>query len=442
MPALAMNPQVTMIRLSLILMVVAGSAWAPVIAAQDNGIEAGINLSIRANQELWTGQQVTVNLDLKTTGLNFSNTHFSLPEVSGAFLMQTDSTTVKLTETINGQSWQIIRYPLALYPQQAGELEIPTIAVRFSSAASFASKAQAFEFHTRPLRLTIKSPPGIRKGDLVVSTRSFELEYSWQPESEFAQAGDAFTLTVIRHAADISSMLLPPLPVFRTEGLAAYPQAPEITDKSSRGELTGERIDTTIWVAEDPGSYEIPGIRFQWWDPQALELKQRIIPGRRLDISPLRKNPAPVQSAAAPRHPDRILYLWLLLSGFVLMFGVFLWRNHQRGLSARATTEKSAFAALLRACKSNQPAGVYAAVSTWVSLQPVAGSPPVTLEEFSSMAGDPELTFALTQLQEALVKADNDWQGNKLKKRLQAVRRRILRQAGSQRNAVLPTLNP
>ena len=74
-----------------------------------------------------------------------------------------------------------MRYPLALYPQTAGQLEIPPINVRFTTAAGFGSEEKAFEFQTEPLDLTVNLPPGAKPGDLVVTTTSFELDHDWQP---------------------------------------------------------------------------------------------------------------------------------------------------------------------------------------------------------------------------------------------------------------------
>ena len=64
------------------------------VAAQANDVQADVAISIQQSDDIWAGQQVTLNLDLKTTGFSFSNTHFNLPEVSNAFLMQPDSTTI------------------------------------------------------------------------------------------------------------------------------------------------------------------------------------------------------------------------------------------------------------------------------------------------------------------------------------------------------------
>jgi hypothetical protein len=221
------------------------------LPAQDDEVKAGVDISIEQDREVWAGQQITLNLDLKTNGFSFSNIHFNLPEVSGAFLMQTDTTTIKLTRKIDGRDWQIIRYPLALYPQTADRLQIPPIDVRFTTSARFGSEEKAFEFKTDPLELTVNLPPGAKPGELIVTTTSFELEHDWQPATGAANIGDAVTLTVNRRAGDISAMLLPPLPVFQADGLAAYPQAPDVSDKTDRGDLTGtyrERLGLQIQI--------------------------------------------------------------------------------------------------------------------------------------------------------------------------------------------------
>ena len=171
----------------------------------DEGLEAMLRVSVNQQTAIWMGQQVTINLDLVTNGVRFSDTQFSPPAIQGAFLMQVDSTTIKLNERNNGQNWQILRYPLALYPQKSGQLEIPSFSVRFSTSASFTGSATAFSLRTEPLILDIRIPDGVKEGDMVISTSSFELDYSWRPDTTSASTGDAFTLTITRTAADISA---------------------------------------------------------------------------------------------------------------------------------------------------------------------------------------------------------------------------------------------
>lgn len=408
------------------------------VAAQDTDVKASVAISVQQDQVIWAGQQVTLNLDLKTSGFSFSNSHFNLPEVSGAFLLQTDTTTIKFTENIDGESWQIIRYPLALYPQKAGLLEVPSINVRFSTSAGFGSTEKDFEFQTEPMKLTIKLPPGVKDGDLVVTTTDFELDYDWQPASATVHTGDALTLRVRRRAKDISAMLLPPLPVFRTDGLATYPQAPDISDKTNRGDLTGERTDSIIWVVEKPGVYDIPGIRFQWWDPHSQALKQQIIAGKNLAILPSPAGKNTVDSSDLQVQP-RNYFLWLLTIVSIAIAAILLWLRFGNKQQEQAVdTEKTAFKTLQQACQNNRPAQTYAAMYVWLAWQP--GSP--SLSEFRHACNDTQLSTELKLLQEALVSSRSNWQGHTLRTALRRIRRKLHQQNIVQSKAHLAPLNP
>jgi hypothetical protein len=411
-------------------------------AAQDAGVQADVAVSIQQDQQIWAGQQVTINLDLKTNGYSFSNTHFNLPEVSGAFLVQTDTTTVKLNEKINGQTWQVLRYPLALYPQTSGQVKVPPIDVRFTTSEGYGKENKSFEFQTKPLLIPVSLPPGVSEGALLVTTDSFQLDHTWQPQSDTAREGDAFTLTVSRRAKDISAMLLPPLPVFETGGLAAYPQAPEVNDKTERGELTGERTDRIIWVLEKAGSYQIPGIRFQWWDPSSQELKQQVVPGLALDVlASTTKASAAVSSESESGRKLKMLIPVLL----AVLIGIILWRLAGKVTREPRKNETTSFSHLKKACENNRAAEAHAAIHAWLAfLWPASdmSSRPPTLNEFARAFGDGQLAVNLEQLQEALVYSKSDWQGGELLSALQDVRRKIIKRKTIQAKTPLAAMNP
>lgn len=438
-----MSPQMS--RPFFIVTLLAG-LYLPVSGlCADEDVKAEVAISVQQSREIWAGQQVTVNLDLKTTGFSFSNSHFNLPEVDGAFLMQTDTTTIKLTETYNGETWQIIRYPLALYPQKTGQLQIPSIGVRFSTSAGFGSEKRAFEFQTQALEISVNLPAGAKEGAILVTTTSFELDHDWQPQPGTAQTGDAFTLTVSRRANDISAMLLPPLPVFSAEGLAVYPQAPEISDKTDRGDLTGERTDSIIWVAEKPGTYSIPGIRFQWWDPDSRELKQQIVPGISLDVLPSATDRADTVSPGKSTEPDNT-YLWLLLVTATLITAILLWSVHKRRVGMKAVdTEKSTFVTLQNACKSNKAGESHTALHAWIEQSSQSSGPfshPVTLGEFALACDDSQLAKELESLQESLASSDNNWHGSDLLTALRRVRVKTKQRQAAESETRLASLNP
>ena len=434
-----------MSRLLRRLFLVTGLLLPLSLSAQDDEVKAGVDISIEQDRENWAGQQITLMLDLKTTGFSFSNTHFNLPAVSGAFLMQTDTTTIKLTEKIDGRDWQIISYPLALYPQKAGRLKVPPIDVRFTTSAGFGSEEKSFEFKTDPLELTVNLPPGAKPGELIVTTTSFELEHEWQPATGAANTGDAVTLSVSRRAVDISAMLLPPLPVFQADGLEAYPQAPDVNDKTDRGDLTGERIDSITWVVEQAGTYEIPGIRFQWWDPVRRELKQQIVPGMSLDIPPVVADDTGTVTTGSS-GTSSAWPLKLLIAVITAFLALALWLHFQRkSHNQEPENERTAFTRLANACKNNQAGQAYTAIHAWLEYIPLVAPNhprPLTLNEFADTCDDRQLAKDLDKLQRALVTSASDWQGDDLLSSLQRIRRRINRQKPNLTEAHLVPLNP
>ena len=61
-------------------------------------------------------------------------------------------------------------------------------------------------------------------------------------------------------AESVLGMGFPPLTVDPIDGLGVYPGGPDVRDRSDRGRFTGTRIETTTYVCEQAGTFEIPGV--------------------------------------------------------------------------------------------------------------------------------------------------------------------------------------
>jgi len=193
-----------------------------------------------------------------------------------------------------------LRYTFLLYPQRAGRLEVPSFEVRFSARAGYDSEPSGFTFQTPVLFIEALVPPGADASGLVVTSTSFTMESSWTPTLPDdgpgnLQVGDAITLEVTRRARDVPGMVFAPLPDFSIEGLGVYPDAAQVNDRINRGDLTGSRSDFVTFICEREGNYEIPEMRFQWWDPEQEVLAEKVIPARELVVV---ANPAYASSAA------------------------------------------------------------------------------------------------------------------------------------------------
>lgn len=256
---------------------------------------AELDLWPASQDQHWAGEQVTIYLELKTPGQSFSDVFFDLPAVEGAFLLRPDSNTIKGSENRGAETWQILRYPLALFAPRGGSVLVPAFEVRFKTSGGFGTEPTTHALTTPALQLAISQPPGTEAGDLVIASPSLSLEYEWSIPPAPIKPGDALTLTVERSAAQLSAMLLPPLPLFEAEGLAAYPAEAQLEDRSNRGQLVGERTDEITWIIEQPGTYTIPAVRFRWWDPAREALQDELVEGLTLDV--------PAAAGAASQSP-------------------------------------------------------------------------------------------------------------------------------------------
>ena len=304
-------------RNSLLILLVLLSLTPAAIRADDR---ASIRFEASREEAVWVGERLDLNLELWTTDVSFSGQSFVQPQVSGGYLMPAESGTIKLNEQRHGLSWQGLRYTMSLYPQRAGEIEVPAFDVRFSTSAGYGSEPTEHRFRTQALQLESRLPPGADSSGLLVTTRQFSIDAEWEPSFTLGDGplelltGDALVLTLKREASGVPGMVFAPLPELEIEGLGVYTDAPTVQDRANRGDLTGMRSDRITVVCEQPGSYQLPELRFQWWDPATETLHEEVIPALHIEVA---ENPAWAREVGAREvaEPFRMNwnYLWFLL---------------------------------------------------------------------------------------------------------------------------------
>jgi hypothetical protein len=415
-------------------------------------VQSEVRLQPGREGTVWVGQELELNLELWTSGVSFRGQQFSLPQISGAYLLQADSSTIKLNENRDGQDWQGLRYSLLLYPQRAGRIEVPSFVVNFSASDSFVGDFEPFSFSSAPLVVEVTSPPGMDPGSLLVTTSDFSLESSWEPalsgqEPLQLKTGDALHLRIKRRAADVPAMVFAPLPEFTIDGLRAYPKAPAVNDRVNRGELEGMRTDSLTFICEQVGTYRVPDMRFQWWNPVQQRLNEEVVPGIEFVVVP---NPAygdsqPITSEEVQRAvPIRKMIISFAL--LTLLFFVARWFTPrfkswlQKNRAERESGEDWAFRQLLQACNSGDAVKAYQASCLWLSRLP-SRSALSTLHQLAQQSGNRELEAESERLQNAVASGSGSgWQGRRLGELLGKIRVEI-NQTSEVRNK-LPPLNP
>jgi hypothetical protein len=407
-----------------------------------HAIEARVRAGFEAGDTTWVGQQVGFYVDIMTNGVRFSGQRIRLPEVPGALILEDAVSTVRLTEQVDGETWQIIRYSYPMFVQREGRVDIKPIVAEFNVYETYTGEPVAFDEASTAMSLQVERPPGVTDARMLVTTSDFSVSIAITPEPESLIVGDALTQTVTRRASDVSGMAFAPIPVADVSGIAAYPKAPDVDDRHNRGVLTGARVDSVTYVLEQAGEFEIPEVRLIWWNPKSAQLNTETIPALSLMVE---ENPvlqseqdATVAPPSDARKYSKQLIALALAAIAVLVLGVIFSSKYRRWLARRRAerqhSEPVRFKNLLRACSSNDPARVYNDYYRWLT---------VTGEQQKAICDDKNLADELIRLQHALVHQESNWRGRSFAAAMRKARQmKSLERSKSTIDVLSPTLNP
>jgi hypothetical protein len=374
-------------RLLALIPLVALCGGVPVIAAPP---EPKVDARLATKGDLWQGQRIVIEVTIKTPDTFASAPAFDLPHPPGVILVPPEGSPVLGTESIGDDTFVTQRHELMVFPQVAGDLTVPPFPIRFDSSAGFGKPAQSRKVTTPAVSVNVKRPPGTEGLKLVLTTTSLTIKDSWKPGKPGGDVapGTAWTRTIFTEASDLPGIVLPAFRVDLPKGLRAYHQPPLVNDQENRGDLTGQRTDTTTFVCQQPGSYEIPAMTVAWWNPDEQKLHRETLPGYSVTVTAPPPGPEASQTASDSESSKQLgwglgMTLAALAGGVVLfILGPGLrrrWREHR---SRVAQSEPALFRNAVKACGSGDPRATYRAILAWrTAIDPAE-------EELSNESGD------------------------------------------------------
>lgn len=385
-----------------------------------------VRVTIAQQREVWVGQRVTLVVELLTPGTFASAPSFDLPRLSGVVLIPpSDSPTVG-SETIDDTTYTTQRHELGIFAQRAGNLEIPSFAVRFASAPAFGQPAQDHTVLTKAVKFEAQMPPGAAGLAMVITTSDLKVSQAWdpQPTSEPIKLGAAFTRTITIEASDIPAMVLPSFPHEAPPGLGVYPRAPTVEDKSNRGVTTGRRIDAVTFVCESPGTFDLPALAIAWWDPKEHQLKRIELAGQRFEVATAPQSTKADSPASAVTRNHWIVLLTIAVAGVVLVCLVLVARSQ---MAKSTDSEAIRFAELERACDGGDPHKALAALYAWIDQIAVPGAMP-NVAAIAACGNDPLFAVEVDALEAVCYgrsPSASAWSPKRLLSDVKSVRRRL-----------------
>ncbi len=374
---------------AFVRMVLALFLTAGVAAAEDIVLRTATNL-----EEAWIGQRVLLQVDVLTADGWAQISDIGELEISGTYVLRTESQGTRLSETIGRTAYTGQRYTLSLYCQRPGRVEIPAVPVTVTVKQWGANASETpNELETPSTAFTCKVPPGAEGIRGLISTTRLEADQSWSSEPDTMSPGDAISRKVTLHADDVSAMAFPPMQHPELEGIGVYPSEPSVADRTNRGTLSSERVETVTYVFEQPGEVELPGIVLPWWDIDDETLRRIELPGLSLEVvGELAPEPVTEAAAAAADRPrDRLLAVTAVVAliGLGLWLGSGLVKRCRRWWRARQESEPAHFKRVNAALRGGDPVAISGAILHWLDrLDP--GVRPARLDLFLQDHGDDE----------------------------------------------------
>ena len=323
-------------------------------------------------------------------------------EIPGVIAMRLAENAVNLSESIEGETWSGVSTGYVLYTQRAGRYASPADPVSLEYAVE--GKPTTVEIPLPVERFSAVLAPGAEAPVLVAE--DFTLTQDVEPDPEGLRVGDALRRTIRMRASRTRAMLLPALHTASVDGLSAYPDTPRLVDTPGErgGPPAAERVESTSWILEQPGTYELPPVTVPWWNPEAEQLETVTLPAVSFDVAP---SPVFASGAREGRGSSwRVIVLaTLLIVGVAVAFrrdvpsrvgGWLADRLHEARSSERAL-----FGAFVQATRSGNAPAILSALYAWLDRRAPADRT-ATGDELARETGVGELRGQVDGLEESL----------------------------------------
>jgi len=230
-------------------------------------------------------QPVLFHVEVATEQWFSKGTYLEYPSVPDAVMLPASGLAINGTKKIAGITWSSQIHEITLYPTKSGGYQLPPVETHVSVHTENDGVVQG-SVYTESLDFTVSIPEVLKQYDDYIVSPDVQIDFNEdQAEKESYAVGEAVRQTITLTAIDVPGMMLPTLTTPDIEGLSIYHKPAQLNDKSSRGELTGIRIESFTYIFEQAGEYQIPEQIFYWWNMEAQELTELVIPARKWTVS-------------------------------------------------------------------------------------------------------------------------------------------------------------
>ncbi len=323
----------------------------------------------------------------RTARPNFSELKTAGVEVLSELLEESRA----YTTTRDGIEYRVLEQTYALFPLQAGKLEIlPSIAIAQVAAGGddhvnpLMSNSITVQAASDAVHISVEPIPASFDESNWLPAHALHLSEDWQQQDQY-EVGAPIMRNIVTTVEGQLATQIPPLYIPAVAHMKHYPDRPALQDDHGADGITGKRDIHAVWIPTQAGQHTLPAIELRWWNTethreQISRLPERVInvvglpvndPLNLIDHTPRRRMVVELEAQAQG-------YLWLAIAlaigwaatlGYFLMRGPSLRYHHDRTMTSATTKGKpdisEARKALEQACASADAIRCEAALLQW-----------------------------------------------------------------------------
>lgn len=406
----------------------------------DNNVTVEVETS---KDTSYVQEQIIVTLRLYTT-VGLSGVDLQPLQVKDALVVNIDE---KQYQTkINGRPGAVVETRYAVFPQQSGELIIPSMLYQVSVNSGqrdlwdrFYGNSQnnILRLRTDEQRINVlPAPASVNAGDWLPAL-NVNLSEHWSTSLDSLKIGEPITRSITIKADGLTAGQINPLQLAPIDGLTFYNDQAQTDDQKSANGVEGSRIETIAIVPTKAGHFTLPEIKLNWWDTKTNSIRTATLPAVSLTVGlgDMSQLAAPTNEVEEPTSVDintdlntiepqqtviqEKMPLWLYITNALALlvaafFALRFWQT-KRELTAIYTTERDGLNELnqneneawnnfKRTLADKELTGLRKALITWA--QAYWNNESITsLQAIAAQTHEPALADELRKLDEAMFSA-------------------------------------
>lgn len=412
---------------------------------------------LASKASVYPGEQIIYQIEL-SAATNVSDLNSSALDIVGAKVELFSQQQGQRID--NGVARNIILLKYAVFAEQSGSLQIPSVTftgVVGGSRSFFGNQGQKVIGRTNPLPIEVKVKPANTKAPWFPA-EAVSIRSSWSADPSLIKTGVPVTRTITTTAQAQLASAIPPLDQTASSqaSIKSYQDKPTLDAQKTNTGFVATRTESAAIVINSAGEVELPAITVDWFNVNTEKWEQAILPAETITVSgqavvqsaPIVTPSIPSESSIAIQNTsEKINWLWPVATGLLaficLIQTVLLIRRkpHQKPTVDKeksSESEAQRWRLLLKDLNQSDSNLVRSSIIEWLrAANPDATS--VGLQAIYESSHD-ELTKSIKKLEASLFSNTNateldDFRSD-LIQQLESYRKQIIQQKSSRKDSL------